>query len=196
MYHAKCFEDQEIYIDSRNADPRDQLFVYFTRSFFWVLSDIALYEGINYDYTVNRDHFYADDLKAICNACDSDGVFPEFDAFCAVTLKEPRLLEVLNHFDGISKNENRHRWNRMVCFHLLVMSFLNSFGNKAQTASDATFTNVCENIQNPEVVANLLKWIDKLGLGDFKELRQLKKTLIKKIQKPETEKIKKNLTLK
>jgi len=76
------------------------------------------------------------------------------------------------------------------------MSFLNSFGNKAQTASDATFTNVCENIQNPEVVANLLKWIDKLGLGDFKELRQLKKTLIKKIQKPETEKIKKNLTLK
>ena len=164
-------------------------FSYFVRSFFWVLSDTALYEGLDYSPSKDRDHFYADALKAICSASEVDGVFPDFDVFCDKVLQEDRLIKVLDFFSEISPNETRLRWDRMVCFHLLLMAFLNSFGHEAQHSSSATLRFVCDKIKNPIVVSNLLRWINKLGFEQHNEIIQLKTVLHQKIQDLDTEKM-------
>ena len=42
---AQLFENEQIYIDARYVDSRELDFVKFCKSFHWVMSDVALFEG-------------------------------------------------------------------------------------------------------------------------------------------------------
>jgi len=74
---------------------------------------------------------------------------------------------------GLNSEEDRFRWDRIVCFHLLVKAFLNTVGYKTQMSSNEEFRAVASKIKHSEIVPNLQKWIPLLGLGEQPEARRL-----------------------
>lgn len=177
MHHAKKFEGRELYVDSRKLEENDMLFVYFVRSILWVMSDIKLFDGIEYDYSKNRDHFYSDEFRSICKVCDKNGAFPDIDEFSDATLKTDQMQIVVNFFDDLCKNEKRYRWDRLVCLHLIILSFLNAFGDKTQKSSFDDFVSVASQINNNIILTNLKNWLSRLGFDEYKQMITLKEAI-------------------
>src|SRR5438034_5304578 len=99
------------------------------KAFRWLMTDLELIYGLDYDYRENPDHFLADRLRVICDTCcaEDGAVFslPDFEARAG---SDTTLEPVLEFFDGLRSDEPRYRWDRLVCLHLLTLAFLNVFG--------------------------------------------------------------------
>src|SRR3954467_12053366 len=77
---AQKFESEEIFIDARYVQKRELEFVKFAKAFHWVMSDTALFAGLEYG-NLPVDHFYSDRLRAVCEAFLHDGRVPSFREF-------------------------------------------------------------------------------------------------------------------
>jgi hypothetical protein len=85
--------------------------------------------------------------------------------FEAITQTASHSFEdVFEFFQGLTSQESRFRWDRLVCFHLLVMAFLNVFGYKSHYSED-------------EIAPNFKEWIHRLGLGDQSEAQRIIRAL-------------------
>lgn len=71
---------------------------------------------------------------------------------------------VWRFFDGLSDEEQRLRWDRLVAFHLVVMLFLRAYGYPMQRPSPKQVRAVVREVRNPEVVANLRTWLRRHGV--------------------------------
>lgn len=174
---TRAFERKAYFIDSRSAEPKDLDFLNFLRSFRWVMTDPALFRdtGLEYVETESRDHFFADQLRWICDAfCPPDRDCLSYQEFkAAAEAPDHPFEDVIEFFVGLSSEEERFRWDRIVCFHLLVKAFLNTVGYKTQQSSNEEFRAVASKIEHPEIVSNLEKWIPLLGLGGQPEARRV-----------------------
>jgi hypothetical protein len=180
---VRAFERENYFIDARYSEAKDKDldFLNFTRSIRWVVTDPALFRdvGLDYDETVSKDHFFADQLRRICDDfCPPGGECLTSREFEALTETGGHPFEnVFEFFQGLSSREDRFRWDRVVCLHLLVMAFLNAVGYKTQESSDDDFQTVASKIRHREIAPNLEKWIPRLGLGGQSEARRILRTL-------------------
>ena len=67
------FEDETLFVDRRYAQKRDLLFVKHLKAMRWVLTDADLFRDIPYDSSHSRDHFFADQLRLICDSVTHEG---------------------------------------------------------------------------------------------------------------------------
>ena len=79
--HAQLFENEQIFIDARVVEPSDLDFVKFVKALHWVMTDVALFEGLAYEAFDGQDHITSDRLRTLCEAFLDDGQVPSFRAF-------------------------------------------------------------------------------------------------------------------
>lgn len=177
--HAHLFEHEQVFIDARVAEPRDLDFVKFVKALHWVMSDAALVDGIPYDTFASTDHFTSDRLRALCEAFLDEGRVPSYRGF-QIRLRSQlaarddlELRAVFEFFDGVSPTEDRLRWDRLVCLHLLTIAFVRTFGYEWLRPSSADVTNAVGRLRNAAVARNLISWLPRLGLAEHAELRDI-----------------------
>jgi hypothetical protein len=123
-------EKQAILLDFRVASALDFRFLCYVNSINWLISDSELSKGSFSDgVSPERDHFYSDNVKKLCDLVMENSIFPSSMDFDVYFSEESKLDKVLNFFDGVTRSEDRDRWDRLVCLNLLLMLFLDSFGH-------------------------------------------------------------------
>jgi hypothetical protein len=162
---ARQFEAKAFYIDARIAEASDLVVLKYAKAFRWIMTDLDLIKGLDYEPWAARDHFLNDRYRGLCDAFASKEELPSLAEFEARSGREPALEPVLCFFDGLRADEDRLRWDRLVAHHLLVMGFLNVAGYDMQHSDDAEIERAVGEFRHPEVAANLVRAIDHLGLG-------------------------------
>lgn len=167
---ANRFEREAIYIDSRIADKRGRLFLYYVKALRWTLTDVALFDGLEYSEDRPADHFYTDHFRRMCSSLtpaeDTEGPDPLLDLRALEDLlgTQHDLEEVLRFFDGLDPDDQtRLRWDRLVAFQLVLMAFIETFGYEIHKTDQPWFDGVAKRMRR-ETATNLLDWLPKLGL--------------------------------
>jgi hypothetical protein len=179
----KEFQDEAVYIDARIAEKTDILFLMYAKALEWTLTDVSLFEGLPYDPNHATDHLFKGHIRVACEVClEDNGKFSllEFEN----RLKKGHFLEELRplyrFFDGLCADGSL-RWDRVVAFHLLLCSFINTFGYPVQRTTREQIGEIGQSIRHQKVLTNLLDWWKSLGVSVHKEgkqvVRQLKSIL-------------------
>jgi hypothetical protein len=167
------FESEALFVDVRIAERMDFIFLNYLAAIRWVMTDVALFDGVAYDTFRQRDHFFADNLRQYCDACVSGGQFITYDGLGSRVAADRSLDPVFRFFDSLCPSEDRLRWDRLVAFHLLLMAFVNSFGYEPDHTSQAKFNAAARHLRHQEILANLVAWLPRHGLGKDKESRRV-----------------------
>jgi hypothetical protein len=162
---VRSTEKEAIFLDGRIATAKDYLFLNYIEVFNWVMTDTALFEGLAYDHSIQRDHFFADEFRHYCEMCNPNDGLLTFDNFSTGAYVNPELSPVLTFLDGLHREELRLRWDRLIALHLLLQAFLNDFGYRRQHSSKRAFVDIAAQVQNREVLANLESWLPRHELG-------------------------------
>lgn len=166
---TRQFEKKAIYVDGRIAEKGDFLFLRYVAVLHWCMTDVALFEGLEYDKEYETDHFFSDNFRKYCDLCiQKEDTIIEFDNLSSLVQDDRSLDAVLEFFDGLSPEEDRYRWDRMVAFHLLLIGFINNFGYEEQKTSKKKIQIVASKIKHPEVLRNIINWLPRHGLVDKK----------------------------
>ena len=168
-------ERESILLDARIAQKSDFTFLNYSAALHWVMTDTALFDGVEYNHYQQRDHFFSDEFRRYCDFCFEDDEFIDFEEFKKGFSKKEELGTVFRYFDGLKPREDRLRWDRLVSFHLLLLAFINTFGYKRQYTKDQKFLKVARQIQNRQVLENLLEWLPRHDLANDREAKRIKK---------------------
>ena len=174
---ARQFEAKAFYLDARIAEASDLVVLKYVKAFRWIMTDLALIRGLDYEAWSARDHFLNDRYRGLCDAFAPKDELPSLADFEARAGREPALEPVLCFFDGLRRDEERLRWDRLVAHHLLVMGFLSGAGYDMQHADDDEIARAVGELRHPEIGANLVRSIDRLGLGDEPNAVRIKTAL-------------------
>jgi hypothetical protein len=172
---ARKFEAEAMFIDGRIAEKKDLEFLKYIKAFYWAATDVALFDGLKYDFFRPTDHFFGDQLRMVCDVCWADGSFISLLDFQGLMIgkNNGRLLPALAFFDGLCSGEKRLRWDRVVALHLVVMAFVNTFGYEMQRSSMGDFMRAGANCEHPLVLGNLVGGLRKLGLNRSPEAERI-----------------------
>ena len=170
---VRQFEAEAVYLDSRIAHKDDFVFMNYLETLYWTMTDVALFDGVKYDPTLQADHFFSDRLRAYCDSCIGPSGIITHDALAEKIRTDRSLDGMLRFFDGLTKNESRLRWDRIVILHLLLMCFINRFGYKTQYSTEGQMREVASQLNNNQILLNLKSWLPRLGLARDKEAKKL-----------------------
>jgi hypothetical protein len=162
---ARQFEAEAFYVDARIAERADLDILKYVKAFRWIMTDLELVRGLEYDAWEARDHFLNDRYRGLCDAFAVEGRLPSLAEFESRAGRDPQLEPVLCFFDGLQADEERLRWDRLVAHHLLVTGFLNFAGYDMQYSDDEYLARAVGKFRHPQIAANLVRAIEKLGLG-------------------------------
>lgn len=171
---SRKFEDEAIFLDARIAEPADFVFLCYLEALPRVMTDVGLFGQLTYDISYSRDHFFADNLRGHADLCWTDTSFVSLDQFQALILSNRGLDGVFEYFDGLTPEEPRLRWDRLIAFHLLVATFLATFGYPHQQPSVARVQDIIGKAKHPQVLLNLKSWLPELGLDGVTALHPLR----------------------
>lgn len=165
----RSFFDEAIYIDARYTSGDDVHFIRHLKALEWAVTDVALFEGLDYDEYHETDHLFRGNLHAASEALirNRSVISPtEFDEYVAGGIAEDdSMRSIYRFFDGMNSAEERLRWDRLVTLHLLLMAFMAAFGYDFQRPSTSQFREIAATIRNPEVASQLFLWLETLGLA-------------------------------
>ncbi len=162
MSLANRFERDAHHIDERYSEDKDLAFLLYAKAFRWVMTDVALFKGIDYDPSDASDHFFTDRLREMCSALDEGPRTLRFDEFeSRVDCYE--FQDALAFFDGLPTRDLA--WDRVVALRLVVQAFINTFGYAHQRNKPEHMEEVARSLRHPRVAQNLAFWLhEKLGL--------------------------------
>jgi hypothetical protein len=176
---ANRFEREAIVVDGRIATKTDQAFVRYPNAFRWVMTDTALFAGIQYDVSQSEAHFFTDQLRQLCSTSWAESEELDFSDFESALVTSDGLDELLEFFDGIQQGELR--WDRLMSLQLFLMAFINTFGYEYQRSDAGWFDRVVSEIAHIEVVEALHRWIPKLGLGNDHGSKDLNRAVTRRL---------------
>lgn len=179
MTLVHMFESTAMYIDSRIATKKDFKFIKFLKAFNWTCIDVKLYEGLRYDHANPSDHFFNDELKMLCVDMIKNNELMSFEEFQKVIKKKNnKYAPLLNFF--LELDDSKLRWDRIVCLHLFLMSFINTFGYDMQKSKKEHFEKALSEVKNVAILKNLDNWFPRLGLHNQKDIKKIKRILRQK----------------
>lgn len=170
---VRLLEAEAVLLDARISEKKDFMFLNYAAALHWVMTDVALTDGLPYDNFHQTDHFFSDHFREYCDLCVRDGNFVTIDDFSKLLRRGSRLQAVLQYFDGLTRDEARLRWDRLVAFHLLIMAFINSFGYTRQYSTKEEFARAATQIRNPKILENLSAWLPRHDLGRDREAKKI-----------------------
>jgi hypothetical protein len=141
------------------------------------MTDVALFEGLPYDNFRQSDHFFSDYFRRTCEHCLQTGRFLSIEEFDVLLLKSDSLDVISSYFDGLTRNESRFRWDRLVAFHLLLMAFINAFGYKRQRSRQEQLDCAARQICNLRILENLVSWLPRHDLDQHREAKRIERAV-------------------
>ena len=159
------FETEAIFLDQRIANKENFVFLHYTAALRWTITDVGLFRGLEYDAFYPTDHFFSDALRQCCDSCWIDADFLSMEALAERIQEDRSLDDILRFFDGLRKDEDRLRWDRVVALHLLLAAFINAFGYETQSTTRGELEQIAVQAQHPEILNNLSAGLPSLGLG-------------------------------
>jgi hypothetical protein len=170
---GRAFDAEAIYLDARIAEPGDLCFLRMVRALYWVATDVELFEGLDYDTYNATDHFFSDDLRLACERFWDGEHAMSLGTFRTALGSEPAFLCAAQFFDGLCAGEKRLRWDRLVCFHLTIIMFLNRFGYDHQHTSAERCREVSSKVRHPVVLRNLAGGLSRVGFAEDPTIRPI-----------------------
>jgi len=156
------FQREAMFIDSRIGKREDRTFLFFLKAMQWALTGEKLFAPLEYDASTEAEHFFTDHLQRMTGQVWKDGEPLEWDDFVTSIQQGGEGTAVLQFFDGIRPGELR--WDRLRAYRLVLMAFVNTFGYGMQRSPRKWLKAVADDIEHPEVAANLYRWLPKFGL--------------------------------
>ncbi len=161
---VRGFEKERVYLDPRFVENNDRDLVWLFRAMRWSLTDASLFADVGYDSFHSKDHFFTDQLRGICDDVTANGEVLPREAIRERGARGESVAAVYEFFDGLSSMEDRYRWDRLVVFHLLLMTFLNAYGDETQKTKPEDLASIARRIKHEQIARNLISWLPKLGL--------------------------------
>lgn len=177
----KLLEKELIFLDTTVADKEDLYFIKWIKVLRQALQDNDLYNNVKIDPKLKGEKINRDDLEAMSFVLirDNDIIsFFEFKKIAQETIGT--YITMCEFFDGISFEENRYRWDRLKCFHLLLISFLNTYGYDFQKVTKKEIEEISSNINSFEIIKNLNKMVIPYKLLENYEYKQVFETVKRK----------------
>ena len=166
----RLFEREAIYVDARYAERTDMEFVNFMRALRMFLTDTRVTGELDLRQFDAYDHFFADQLRQVADAIIDDGLVMPAERLVDALGIEP-VAVACRFFDGLSRDEARVRWDRLVAHHLVVMAFVNSFGYAVQRRDD--YAAVLRQFVHPEMPGFTLRLLENAQLLENAEVKKL-----------------------
>jgi len=144
-----------------------------------VWTDTALFDSLAYDQGVASDHFFRDDLASMADQLqDKDSGIISLKAFSrAIQHDKHPYVDVFQYLDGVCSGEERFRFDRIVCAHLVLLATLNSSGYDYQQSTAERMAEAAGKCEHPAVLANLEYMIRSLMLEKDPGFQQLLQVL-------------------
>lgn len=181
IWWSNKIENELTYLDTTIADKEDLDFLKFCKFIHITLSQVKLFNDIEYNGAIDNDHFFYHKLiKQInCLSNDDKSNIINYDSFEKDLKNKLNDMEGLCKFiDGIHPTENRLRWNRLFALHLITIAFLNNYGYDFQKTSNKQIKEVIETMSlsenNDKVLSNLINLLDKIKLNNNIEIQKIK----------------------
>lgn len=170
---VRMIEKEALHLDARTARREDIDFLNFAQAFSWLMSDKDLFSGLKYDSSKQHDHFFADMLRLYSDRCIVKEDVLSFEDFFADEEFSAKYRGVLLFWDGISPDEPRYRWDRLMAFHLLLKTFLDSFGFPRHAMDHTEFSKIADHAQHKVVIENLCERVPMYDLSENPSCRKM-----------------------
>jgi hypothetical protein len=170
------FQHEVLYIDARKGTARDVLFYSFSNALKSSVTDVGLFRGLEYDDYHARDHFFSGQLDVACDYCFSNEEpwsLKDFERAMQDKTPDEALQPVLSFFDGLKRDEERYRWDRIVALHILLVLFLEEFGYPTQKIQRGTINELLEKFDNVSVAQETKRLVVQFQLEQSKTVRQV-----------------------
>ncbi|HHF2887879.1 hypothetical protein ND926_00810 [Vibrio diabolicus] len=171
---CEIVEKEMIYLDSTIADEKDLDFVKFLKIFPQLMCDASLFDGLEYDYSSDTDHFYKNNFHSAVNKVIHNGKVISFEEFKEKIASENIDVDnVIDFLSGITPNEPRLRWFRLESMHFVLLMFINSFGYDFQYTDARKVSELLNKHKNNPILSNLHTMICNFKLQDNLEVKQI-----------------------
>lgn len=145
-----------------------------------VFCDVLLFDGLNYDAKTAQDHFFRNQFVNALKYIENDkNEVEEYEQFVKKFREnsEP-VYQWAEYISKISKSDNNDlKWNVIVCFHLLLLCFLNDYGYEFQVTDNDKMKIIISKYKNFILKENLSKLININRLNNVKAIKSLNKLL-------------------
>lgn len=140
--------------------------------------DLILFDNHNYESSVATDHFFRNQFENLSNNLIYNNDVITFDEYIKYLTNHITDVKAIYQFlDGINPVENRLRWNRLQIFHIVIMSFLNSYGYDFQYTNSKKMKIITKNIGGFKLIGNFENLIIRDGFARNKELKKIIKVI-------------------
>lgn len=126
--NIRILEDKLVFYDGTISSKKDMLMIKFFRLFQECFCDLLLFDNIDYDRNIAKDHLFRGQLSNTINAMIDNNQIISFSKFQNIATTKNCFDCIFSFIDSASPNENRLRWGRIAVLHLTTIAFLNSFG--------------------------------------------------------------------
>jgi hypothetical protein len=164
---ARLLEREAMYIDAKFATRSDFAFLKAIKLNIGVWTDTDLFKRVTYDSSEASDHFYRDELISMADSFFDESTAMTLAEFTAAVREEKHpYVDVFRFFDGLRAAEERHRHDRVITAHLVLIATLNSFGYSFQRTSEEKIGSVIDNVIEPGILEGLRDMVVRLDLQD------------------------------
>ena len=123
-------------LDITLADKRDLLYLKYVKAIKHSLCDRELLKSLDYKITDTYNHFYVDELENFADFLNEDDApIPFHDFKEKITTSYTAVEKVFSFFSKVEDNEKNKSLNLLRSLHLILISFLNTFGIEYQKTS-------------------------------------------------------------
>lgn len=153
------------YLDTTISQNNDLRMLKFFRIFHECMCDVDLFHGFEYNKNLPTDHFFTTPFYNLSNNLIHKNKVIDLDKYIETKLEIlPKIISVYKFFDGINPNEDRLRCERLKCFHLLLISFLNEYGYDYQRTDKKQQKRIKNNLGEYRLLDNLEFLVKKFKL--------------------------------
>lgn len=174
----KIIQNKLIFLDTTIATKEDLFFVKYLNYFPQLFQDTDLFDGFNYDTNHSKDHIYRDTFEELYTILINEDNVISFTAFKELFNEDyTKFIPICKFIDNINPEEDRLRWDLIHCFHLVLMSFLSSYGYDYQQTSMQKLTTMIRSQRKCKIYKNLIATIQRNKLEKEKSIKLLIKEI-------------------
>lgn len=173
-------EKKLIYLETTIASTNDLNFIKYIKAMKRTLQRDAMVKGIQERENVSEDMIFRDNLDEMCQWLIRGDEVMNFSEFKANSdQNQAKIEQICKFIDGINPLEDRRRWDRLYCLHLVIISFLNSYGYDYQVESEKDIEDLISRIKKTEIFPNLILHLKRYRLFEDVEAKRLRDILKK-----------------
>lgn len=174
-----------VYMDTTIASNEDTVFLKYLKVIQLSFQKYNLFDGLEGELTfdiLERDVIYRNDLEELSELLfDTEfGKIMSISGYKNLVELDSSKFRIIHEFlDGISPNENRLRYDRLVVLYLVLIPFLDRFGYDYQKVSNEKIKNIISRLKKKGVLPNFTNLIERYHLSKEKGMKRILKQINK-----------------